>query len=223
MSHTPLWRRPIWILGHVVALTAVVLFVRAGFWQLDRLDQKRDRNRAIAARSDGPPIEVNDVVVADGKYQHVTAHGTFMPDADVLVPYRSYEGNVGAHVVTPFFTDDDGLIVLVNRGWIPDGTTAPPAPEGEVVVEGILLETQDRRRGVAVDDVGAQAGVEPYPLWLSQSAPDPEGDYPILLPPPARDEGPHLSYAIQWFLFTGVVLIGYPILLRRRIRADQAA
>jgi surfeit locus 1 family protein len=218
---TPLWRRPIWLLGHLVALVAVLGFLRAGVWQLDRLEEKKERNRDIAARTDGPPIEVNDVDVAEGKYQHVTASGTFLPEADVLVPFRSFEGNVGAHVLTPLLLDDDGLIVLVNRGWIPADTVAPPAPEGQVVVEGILLDSQDRRRGVDVDEVGEQAGVEPYPLWLLQTAPPPDGDYPIRLPPPARDEGPHLSYAIQWFLFAGVVLIGYPLLLSRRMRADR--
>ena len=28
------------------------------------------------------------------------------------------------------------------------------------------------------------------------------------LPPPALDEGPHLSYAIQWFSFAAIALIG---------------
>ena len=220
---TPLWRRPIWILGHLIALTAVLVFVRAGVWQLDRLDQKKDRNREIAARSDGPAVDVEDVAVDDGKYQHVTAHGVFTPGADVLIPYRTYEGNVGAHVMTPLVLDD-GMAVLVNRGWIPVDTAAPAAPTGEVDVDGILLTTQDRRQGVDVDGVAAEAGVDdPYPLWLQQYEPAPDGDYPVRLPPPARDEGPHLSYAIQWFLFTGVVLIGYPLLLRRRMRADRGA
>jgi cytochrome oxidase assembly protein ShyY1 len=208
-SSTPFWRRPIWILGHVIALTAVVLFVRLGLWQLDRLDDKRDRNREIAARSDGPAVDIGEVEIDEGRYQHVTATGTFDAAAEVLLPFRSYEGSVGSHAVTPLVLDD-GTVVLVNRGWVPDVTT--PAPGGEVTVEGILLTSGDRRTSVDVDDIDPGA----FPLWLLQTAPAPDGDYPVRLPAPARDEGPHQSYAVQWFLFAGVVLVGYPILLRRR-------
>jgi cytochrome oxidase assembly protein ShyY1 len=41
--------------------------------------------------------------------------------------------------------------------------------------------------------------------------------------PPSVPSGPHLSYAVQWFLFTGVVLVGYPLLLRRALRRDRLA
>jgi hypothetical protein len=37
-----------------------------------------------------------------------------------------------------------------------------------------------------------------------------------LLPPPELTEGPHLSYAIQWFIFSSIAVIGYPLILRRR-------
>jgi cytochrome oxidase assembly protein ShyY1 len=111
---------------------------------------------------------------------------------------------------------DDERVVLVHRGWVTD--VAPPPPDGEVTVEGIMLASGDRRTSVDVERIDAGA----YPLWLLQTAPPPDGDEPIRLPPPARDEGPHLSYAIQWFLFSGVVLVGYPLLMRRRARDDRA-
>ena len=211
----PFWRRPIWILGHVIALTAVVLFARLGLWQLDRLDEKRDRNREIAARSDGPAVDLGEVDLDVARYQRVTATGTFDAAADTLLPFRSYEGSVGSHAVTPLVLDD-GTVVLVNRGWVPDLPTPPPG--GEVTVEGILMTSGDRRTSVDVDDLDRDA----FPLWLLQTGPPPDGDYPIRLDPPARDEGPHRSYAIQWFLFAGVVAVGYPILLRRRSRERPA-
>ena len=224
---TPFWRRPIWLLGHVIALTAVVLFVRLGFWQLDRLDEKRARNDVIAARTDGPPVDVVDVDPGVAEYQHVTAAGTFDGAGEVVVRYQSLQGSVGRHVVTPLVLSD-GRAVLVNRGWIPDHLDVPPPPAGEVAVEGTLLES--RTSGPRNPDDGVltvlnrldvarvqqQSDRELVPLWLSQTAPSPDDDFPIRLPPPARDEGPHLSYAGQWFLFAGVVGVGYPLLLRRR-------
>lgn len=211
---TPLWRRPIWLLGHVIAISAVLAFARLGVWQLDRLQEKQDRNRVIAERSDGPAIDLRDVDLERGEYQHVTATGRFADDQDRLIPYRSYRGTVGSHAVTPLVLDD-GRAVLVLRGWVPDRTMTPP--EGEVTIEGVLRRSGSARTSVDVDDLEDELDRDLLPLYLQQLAPAPPGDYPVLLDPPARDEGPHLSYAIQWFLFTGVVLVGYPILLRKRM------
>jgi len=219
----PFWRRPIWILGHVIALSACVLFVRLGLWQLDRLEEKKDRNRIIAARADGPADDILAVPADEAEYAHVTATGTFEVDQETLIGFRSYEGSVGSHVVTPMALGD-GIVVLVNRGWIPDGTDPPPPPRGEVTVEGLLRASQDKRFGVDVEEIASSVDGDVLPMWLAQAAPPPDGDYPIRLDPPARDEGPHLSYAIQWFLFTGVVVVGYPLLLRKRARTlDSSA
>jgi cytochrome oxidase assembly protein ShyY1 len=92
-----------------------------------------------------------------------------------------------------------------------------------VTIEGLLRASGSSQTGVDVDEIAAALDRDLFPLYLQQSAPEPDGEYPILLDPPARDEGPHLSYAVQWFLFTGVVLVGYPILLRRRIRVPARA
>lgn len=214
---TPLWRRPIWLLGHVVALTACALFVRAGIWQLDRLDQKKARNEVIAERMDGDAVDVLDVDPDEAEYQRVTATGTF--DTPIELAQQPYQGSVGINVLAPLVLAD-GSAVLVNRGWTPNDAVLE-VPAGEVTVEGVLRDSGRRRTDVNVGRVQDDYDRELFPLWLSQTAPEPDGDYPILLDEPARDEGPHLSYAIQWFLFTGVVAVGYPILLRRRLRAEH--
>ena len=36
------------------------------------------------------------------------------------------------------------------------------------------------------------------------------------------DEGPHFSYAVQWFLFATVGVVGYPILLRRELHGRRS-
>lgn len=210
----PVWRRPIWLLGHLIAIGAVLAFARLGLWQLDRSEERQARNRVIAERSDGPAIDMGDVEIGRAEYQHVTATGTFATEDGRLIPYRSYQGTVGSHAVTPLVLDD-GSAVLVLRGWVPD--TATPPPDGEVTVEGVLRSSGSRRTGVDVDGFASTLDRDLFPLYLQQLAPEPAGDYPVLLDPPARDEGPHLSYAMQWFLFAGVVLVGYPLLLRKRM------
>jgi len=235
---TPFWRRPIWILGHLVALTAVLVFVRCGIWQIDRLHQKQARNRLIAERSDGPAVDINTVAVGEARYRRVTVHGTF-DDADhVVIRNRAFEGTNGLHLVTPFVRDD-GSVLLVLRGWIGTNDPPPPSPSGKLTIEGLLLQTQTRRFGPKDPPTGRLAilnrldvariaqqlpGRDVYPLFLQLTKPAPPKDVePNIVDPPARDEGPHRSYAVQWFLFTAVVLVGYPFLMRRRAREEREA
>lgn len=233
---TPFWRRPIWILGHLIALTAVVMFVRAGFWQIDRLHEKQARNRLEAARSDGPAVDLRTVDPARAQYQHVRVTGRFDEADQVLIRNRAFNGTNGSHVVTPLVLDD-GTAVLVNRGWIGVDDAPPSPPGGEVTIEGLLLLTQERRIGpkdpptgtldvlnrIDVERVQQQVDARLYPLFLQQTAPEtPDGDLPLLVEPPPRDEGPHRAYAIQWFLFATVVTAGYPLLMRKRARDQKA-
>ena len=39
---------------------------------------------------------------------------------------------------------------------------------------------------------------------------------PAPVPVPTMDEGPHFSYAVQWFIFSTVAVVGYPLILRKR-------
>jgi surfeit locus 1 family protein len=235
---TPFWRRPIWILGHLVALTAVLVFVRCGIWQIDRLHQKQARNRLIAERSDGPAVDIDTVPIDRARYQRVRVTGQF-DDADhVVIRNRAFEGTNGLHLVTPFVRSD-GSVVLVLRGWIGSDDEAPPSPPGTRTIEGLLLQTQTRRFGPKDPATGRLAvlnrldvqriaqqlpGRRVYPLYLQLTKPaPPRNTEPNIVDPPARDEGPHRSYAIQWFLFAGVVLVGYPLLMRRRAREERDA
>jgi cytochrome oxidase assembly protein ShyY1 len=41
---------------------------------------------------------------------------------------------------------------------------------------------------------------------------------PTVLDLPELDEGPHFSYAVQWFIFSTIAIVGYPLILRRNAR-----
>ena len=87
-------------------------------------------------------------------------------------------------------------------------------------VEGLLVP-RGRLEGTfrqGVDDlVEGRDGV--LPVVLQAAAAD--GGGLAVVPPPDLGEGPHLGYAVQWFLFAAVGLVGYPFLLRRRAREAQ--
>jgi surfeit locus 1 family protein len=138
---------------------------------------------------------------------------------------------------------DDGTAVVVNRGWVPvtgEQSLSPAArpPTGEVTVQGSLQESQTRGAFGPTDPSGEvldtlsrvdleryqeQVDADLFPVWLQLETQDPEqGAQPTPVELPALDEGPHLGYAVQWFTFTLIALIGYPMILRRRAhRADE--
>ena len=74
---------------------------------------------------------------------------------------------------------------------------------------------------VDVDRIQEQVSYELDPVYLSMLD-DLEGDLPIAAPAPSfDDEGPHLAYAIQWFSFALIGLVGYFFLLRRAARRSH--
>lgn len=240
--------RPGWLLTHVLVLVAVVVMVNLGFWQLSRLDEKRDRNDLVVARQDEPAVPVEEVLspesseaeVEDLVYRPVTATGTYLVEEQVLVRNRSYEGAPGSWVLTPLLLDD-GTAVVVSRGWVPiesDPERSAP-PTGEVTVEGFVQETQERGsigptdpaegelENLARVDVQRLQQQVDEPLltgWvqLEEQTPAQPEQIPATVPLPELDEGPHLGYAGQWFLFALVAVVGYVVIIRRAAHDDEA-
>jgi surfeit locus 1 family protein len=253
------WRfvvRPKWIVRHVAVAVLVVVMLFLGFWQLRRLDDKRDYKALVEARQAMPPAEVTAVVPPDDAvdapgvdavlYRTVTATGVYEDDDTVVVENRTFNGASGAWVLTPLRLDG-GSAVLVNRGFVgfdrEGAIVAPPAPTGEVAVQGLVFPSQTRGRfgptdpvdgdlrvlaRVDLDRLRAQVDYDLLPAYLQLVESDPaevaaSDGVPALVPlgAPTPDEGPHLAYAVQWFIFTTIAAGGY-VLLLRRVARDQA-
>jgi surfeit locus 1 family protein len=231
--------RPRWLLLHLCFVVALGVMLAAGFWQLDRLADRQDRNEQVRDRGEQPVVPVEQLVAADIddgavdelRYRPVVASGRYLVDDQVLVRSRSRQGAPGLWVLTPV-TLADGRAVVVNRGWIPaaqrtDGADVDfPTPQGAVEVRGLVelggsdpRPAGDRQTTVARPDLGwydEQTGVELLPVLvqLQSQQPAQSTELPMALDPPPLDEGPHFSYAVQWFLFAAVAVVGYPVLLR---------
>jgi surfeit locus 1 family protein len=219
---------PRWLLSHLLVVLLVVVMVNLGFWQLRRLDEKRDRNALVEARMDQPEAAVGDLLdpgaggdaVSDVRFRQVTATGTYDDGATVEVRNRTQDGAPGAWLVTPLQLAG-GERVGVIRGFVgfePDGSFAPaPAPEGRVTVTGLVMDPE-RLGGTAGRDLGPLLGeddVLPALVQADGSAPPEPGDALEAVPAPELDEGPHLGYAAQWFIFSAIAAGGYPLVLRR--------
>lgn len=240
--------RPAWLLSHVFAASLIVLFGFLGLWQLDRHDQKVDQNETVAARTQEPAVPVGDLLgeiagdaasdVGDLRYRPVTATGTYETGADVLIDNRSYDGLPGAWVITPLRLADGSLLAVSRgfQGFDSGEIDPPPPPSGEVEVTGTALPWVERSCGIRTDDAGVPEGaaclreeavelavgesVLPVAIQRASSTPA-DADVFVPVPLPELDDGPHRSYAVQWFIFATIGLIGYPLILRRVAR-DKA-
>ena len=217
---------PRWVLSHLLVILLVVVMINLGFWQLRRLDEKRDRNALVEARMDQPEVPLGDLLDAgDGgavdrvRYRRVTATGTYDEGATIQVRDRSQDGAPGAWLVTPMAVEG-GERVGVIRGFVgfrPDGSfERAAAPSGRVTVTGLAMDP-DRLGGTAGHDLRtllAEDDVLPALLMADASdPPEPNGpDSPDRAdcaagadaeratiepgPKPELSEGPHLGYAV---------------------------
>lgn len=239
--------RPRWIVSHLFVAVLVAAMVWACAWQVSRLGDRKDLNATIRARTSEPVVGV-ETLTEPGDYassgalefRRVTATGQYLTDQEVLVRSRSRDGAPGSWVLTPLELAD-GLAVVVNRGWISNSGQLEgvperfAAPDGDVFVTGVVRRTETRgslgprdpeggtlanlaRADLARLDQQIEADVLPVYVQLDEARPAVTDVDPAPVPIPALDEGPHLSYAVQWAIFTTVALVGYPLILRRRAR-----
>ena len=235
-----------WIVLAVCILAGLVCF-RLGIWQLDRLAQRRAQNALIVERTSQAPLDLQGALsLPDAAYRPVTARGVFDPPYAVYLSNRSLDELPGKHVVAPLRSDGDGTAILVNLGWIAfdqaEGTQPSVwLPSGTVTLVGILRASQTEPRFAWLADPTPIPGEAPRTEWrvLSLSDLQAQTPYPLapyflaltqpadpastLLPAPEIDlsEGPHLSYAIQWFAFGTTAIVGGIAWLRSQERKKK--
>ncbi|HEX7119475.1 MAG TPA: SURF1 family protein [Longimicrobiales bacterium] len=273
MARTPLRITPGGVAATIGVMIVAAVCVRLGFWQLDRLEWRLERNRLIAERLALPavPVASAELDTAGLAYRRVELRGEYDNARSFVLAGRAHGGAPGVHVITPLRLEGGG-VVLVNRGWLPapDAATVELAPYdvvGPVRLIGMAVpffapaaprEADARARTstpVRVsdpDDEDAAAPVWfrpdaaavraslPYPVadFIVQALPEaataddvasdggaagaraaahPPGG-PTRIGPPELDRGPHLSYAVQWFCFAAIAVIGWGVMVGKARR-----
>jgi surfeit locus 1 family protein len=198
-------------------------FARLGVWQLGRLRERRASNHITEAARRAPPLRLTaDASRADTLREHyVIARGRYDPAHEIVVRGDVLQGVPGVRLVTPLLLEGGEAAVLVDRGFLPtpDAVTVDPrgaVEPGELEVTGVALavptgpgepRVHDGRLTWRRVDLAALRARVPYrilPILVRQSPDSTLPPFPRRLEPPPVDEGPHLAYAVQWFLFAGL-------------------
>lgn len=227
---------PKWIGFHLLVIVLVVTMVNLAFWQLRRLDERRQFNSEVRANANQPIAAFDDLAPLANpstlEWRRVRITGTYLPGHQFLVVNRSQNGSTGRNVVDALQLPD-GSLLLVNRGFVSLTDAAPPVPSGSVEIVGRLRESEHRAIGQTADQgadvlteirridiavLSDQFGAPVLPMYVERLESSP-ADSATLQPivAPTLDEGPHLSYTIQWLIFSACVIAGWVLAVRRSI------
>jgi surfeit locus 1 family protein len=234
------------------ALAAFVTFVGLGTWQIQRKAWKEAliatlEQRLSAAPVDLPPREQwGRLDPAKDEFRHVKFFAAFVPGAEALVyagssALRSDVSGPGYWVLAPARLPAGGLIVI-NRGFVPEGRQDPATRSGSEIVGNAELvgvmrwpeprgtfspKDQPERNLWFVRDPVAIASAKGWgdvaPFFIELESPQPPGGLPRAgaLKVSLRNE--HLQYAITWYGLAVVVVVMFAFWLRARRQAPHPA
>jgi surfeit locus 1 family protein len=232
-------RAPAW--GFLVlAVLACVAFVRLGFWQWGK-GQEREAQWEHFARGAEVLVDLGNGATADiALYQRVRANGTLDAQHQFLLDNRSHRGQPGYEVLTPLLRTG-ATTLLVDRGWVPFAGSRRVLPDISVAMEGAVSLTGRLSAlpsgGLAIGHAAPAA--DPWPkvtsfpdmTELSVAYGAPLEPLILLLDPNqspgyVRDWQPpgvaplrHFSYAIQWWSFAALTVFLWAFLTFRKRRA----
>jgi len=231
-----------WVGYFVMLLVFALGCVLLSHWQFSRLDEKRAEVARIDRNYDAAPVAL-DAAVPDRKsfdenawkWHPVELHGEYL-STPLLARNRPGPEGVGSDLIQGFRLDDGGVI-FIDRGWVPVAGTdevpadLPFAAGGESTVLARLRGSEQKIGGATASNgtvpsinapmlaglIGAEdtAYLGVYGQLISEQ---PAAETGMLPAPPERDEGPHLSYALQWAVFILIAGIGVGYAARQEFR-----
>jgi surfeit locus 1 family protein len=230
------------VFGWMLALLVVALFTWLGYWQLDRMHEKRamlDAAHAVVQQRHALPLSTAADVPRSRDYDWSAGSGRFAALPPVLLDNQSRDDRAGVRAYRVFLPVDAAPL-LVELGWLPvpgDRRMPPvPRPDGAMRIAGLLAPPPSA--GIATTTVQPQANgtlltialdlpllrrtlamptLAPRVLKLDPAIPLGYARDLDVLPntlPPER----HLGYAVQWFGLALAVLVTALVLTFRKPR-----
>lgn len=213
-----------------------------GNWQFERRAEARAEIARIDANYDAAPVALSDALPDaksfdedEHKWQPVQVRGEYL-DGVYLARNRPGPQGVGSNLIQAF-RDERGQIFFIDRGWVAVSgtdevpTDLPVAPSGETTVLARLRASEPEIQGrssagnsvasINLPELARLSGTSDaaltgaYGQLISET---PSSETGVLAARPERDEGPHLSYALQWYVFILIAGIGVAYAARQEYR-----
>jgi surfeit locus 1 family protein len=221
----------------LIALLFFCLFISLGNWQLKRAKEKRALLATYESRIKRAPQRITTLSTpSDLRFYQILLHGHFQNEKTILLDNKTYAGQIGYEIYTPFLAQELTKPILVDRGFISMGQTRQTLPiirrnTGEITLTGMLnlppkyvslggiaesttLSWPLRVEYIHLDELKKYLGdlSDPYVLQIN---PNHVAAYPIKWEIVIMSPEKHLGYALQWFAFALTLLILFVALNRR--------
>lgn len=211
---------------NVLGLLIIAMFIRLGFWQLNRAEEKRQMLSTHHQLEHQTPGIWQSGQNAPLQYQPIRVQGHFIPVV-FLYDNQHYHHQVGYHVISPLMVSSDHVI-LVDRGWVPGDVTRRSfpsinTPSHRIHIQGsvyypsknnwLLGQSLEKVKTnlVVVELIDTQLISQflhktVYPFIIRLAKHEMHGfqrEWTVVSMPPQRHQG----YALQWFAMALIVLI----------------
>lgn len=239
-------RRGLFVPG-LFLLAALAALIALGTWQLERKAWKEDLiatldRKLSAAPSDLPaPERWPRLDPAADEFRRVAFPAEFLPGQEALVyssgsSLRPDATGPGYWVFAPARLTG-GSVVVVNRGFVPEGRQDPKTrpegqPAGVIDIAGAMRWPEQRGSFTPKDetekglwfarDPAAMAAAKNWgtvaPFYIDQEAPLAPGGLPKAGPLKLSLPNNHMQYAVTWYGLALVILIAAAFFLHARRR-----
>jgi surfeit locus 1 family protein len=220
-------------------LATVVFFALTcslGNWQVHRAAYKRGLQARVDQAAEASPIPLGSTLMPREAllYRRVVAVGVFDPAHEILLDNRIVKRVAGYDVLTPLRLAGGERYVLVDRGWLPVGTTRVSLPRipqlaGTVRIVGMALDPDSQYfefagaapqgrlwQNLHFKRYAAMTGLALQPILLQQDNDTGDGlvrDWPR----PDTGVAMHEGYAMQWYgLAATLVVLWLTLNLKRK-------
>lgn len=228
----------------LVTLLLLPIFIRLGFWQLDRAEQKRELQQNYAQRSELPSfrLEANVGASEELEYRRVFVRGEFDSAHQILIDNKVHKGKVGYYVITPLKMAGSDQYILINRGWVAAGPRRDKLPSIDVpatyvTIHGVLVmarrdifmlgDTNREESGwparwqwLDTKEFKKETNYRVYPFALLMDGDAPHG-YVREWGKVNLDPDRNTSYAMQWFSFAVLLVIIYIVVNLKKKTEDK--
>lgn len=203
-------------------IVSSVVMTALGVWQTDRLVWKNKLIEEIVAVQNLPALEALPENIDNLDYRKVKLSGIFRYDKALHMIGRQHGNFPGYFIITPFELENDGRIILVNRGFSPSGKESKP--EGIQIIEGVIRPARKKRFFAPenipekniwfyenINAMSKATEISLTPLVIEAVGKEEEGVFPIPNNGEINIKNNHLGYAITWFsmVVIGLIMFGF--------------